>query len=812
MEPKLANANDMKTYLNCRKKSLQHFKDNKSGGLTTKDAVQFLLQGTLKRKVCRFCLSITTSLSELDEILEVASLGALYQVTIRDMIASFYPFQVSDDPNFPSKICTKCLDKTISSYLFTQQCERAERALRNYFNDINEKFEKLDPLERVKKRGRRKLNPNFNMLYVDYKKVMSYADPIINIVNIGASLEENEDEMEISELECPRCWLVLPNIESLINHEKIHPKSMWYNCRLCGKSFVKYSQYKNHKKQIHISGKKSDTNITKKEFKCNECGLVSEDVGKHLQHIEKHKFKQVIEHLIERKMNDLCTVCMEKGEKMMELNETLHFHAGYPELTGEKSLATILTATIPEMNTVHDNTGTKICETCLNHALASYIFVNKIKYTRDRLQTCISLMLENLKEVGNSDNYRHIMVEISADTILPLMVKEEPVEDVFQSEDCDIDESKLKVEVLEDEFRIESESSDDDSSKFEDFSIEEENIKRSDNLKNTHYPFSANTNLFFDNPARDATKKYFNKKLVNGYQIKGTNSHNLKNTPVDNICSEFLTFKMKPKPLKRRKPKFTCPFCGKHFISDYFLKKHVLKHINMKINCHLCSKQFKSKFYLFEHIKMVHIANDKSYSVCKICGRSFADLKMLLKHKKTHETKECLLCDKLFSSQKRFDSHLQRHAVKFNMVKKLKVQICSFCEKECSNGNELSLHVNKSHLQIKPYSCDMCEKQFYTEYNLSCHKKVHSSYSKETCEFCKKVFKCRKDLVIHLRKHIGTKPHHCQVCQQSFYSDKGLNSHMRRTHGGRFCCRLCKLIFNNKMDLKTHVNVTHNVI
>lgn len=232
----------------------------------------------------------------------------------------------------------------------------------------------------------------------------------------------------------------------------------------------------------------------------------------------------------------------------------------------------------------------------------------------------------------------------------------------------------------------------------------------------------------------------------------------------------------------------------------------------MKVKCPVCLKQLNSKFRLFEHIKMKHIAGDIKYDTCTVCARGFANSKKLQAHKKTHYTKQCQLCDKLFSTQSRFDNHLQRHAMKFNTLKNFKSQTCSFCEKECSNENELSLHVNKSHLQIKPYSCDMCDKQFYTEPNLSSHKRVHEFHSKETCEFCAKVFKCRKDLVVHVRKHIGSKPHNCHVCRQSFYSESSRNAHMKRVHGGRLCCRLCKSMFNRKLDLKAHVNVAHNAM
>ncbi|KPJ14838.1 Zinc finger protein 418 [Papilio machaon] len=353
MEPKLTNTASLKTYSRSKCWKVSNPKDTKSEPLTTKEAVKYLLQGSLKRRVCRFCLTATTSLSELDEILEVASSGAIFQVTIRDMVASFYPFQVSDDANFPNKICGKCLDKTINCYLFTQQCERAERAVRNCFIDISEKFDKLDPLERVKRRGRQKLNPNHNIIHVEHKNVIDYADPIINIVNAGSSLVTNNNDVQMNELECPRCWQVFTNVESLVNHEKIHPKSMWYNCKLCGNSFIKHSHYKKHMKQFHFK-ENPKINTEKQQFQCNECGFICEELENYLQHIEKHKFKNVLECLVEKKTDNLCGVCLDKGDTMTKLNETLCLHGGYPELSGEMTVATILTATIPEKSHKYD--------------------------------------------------------------------------------------------------------------------------------------------------------------------------------------------------------------------------------------------------------------------------------------------------------------------------------------------------------------------------------------------------------------------------------------------------------------------------
>lgn len=448
------------------------------------------------------------------------------------------------------------------------------------------------------------------------------------------------------------------------------------------------------------------------------------------------------------------------------------------------------------MNSLHNFTGTKICEKCLNHAITSYVFIHQTLYVRNRLNTCISLMLDNLNQIAKPEG--NVFIEIAQNTIMPL--KEPDFDENILLKDEEIDESKLKVDVLEDEFRQDSESE------------ESSDASEIDNKKAT------NINIFGEfattleddhlspNLAKNAVKTYEKRKMLNGvHESKYNNSFN-------DICSEFLTFKKRKKPLRRYYScKFTCPLCNKHFVSEYFLKRHIMKHVFTKVECRQCGLKFKSKFYLYEHTKMCHILKQYNFFSCKICGRTFESSNKLDRHMNCHRTKDCHLCCKKFSSQKHYDSHMQRHAVKLQLLQK-PAQTCSFCEKECANDNELSVHVNKVHLQIKPYSCDMCERQFYTESNLNSHKRVHSLLSKEQCEFCSKTLKCRRDLVVHVRKHIGVKPCSCPVCGQSFYSSIKVKNHMKTSHGGKFCCKLCKTVLSTKFELKGHINRVHNMI
>ncbi|KAH9632422.1 hypothetical protein HF086_010815 [Spodoptera exigua] len=1257
--------------------------------LTTKVAVEFLLNGKLKTEVCRYCLKISPALSDLDQVLHIAGTGVLYKVSLRQMIASFYPFKANENEKYPEKICQKCVDRTLNAYFFTQQCDQAERALKNCFDDIDEKLSKLDPIDRPKKRGRQKLNPNHNVLYVEHEKVMDYAEPAYHIINIEA--ESLSKEPIWNEFECKRCWQVLPNLESLLNHDKTHPKSMWYNCRLCGKSFVKLTQLKKHFNVIHVKGCENKPKVDK-SFKCQECGNVTEDYAQHLQHIEKHKFKTVMRYLVERKTDQLCLVCLKKSTDLVNLDKEVSIHGSCPELVGDKSLYTVLSSTLPDpksykyqelyvphtanimtiskrkrkyneisdtnidslcyklslpeivyknkfktedfyyyvfcepeedstvttnvakkpkiveidehdtVNSLKDNENNKLivnevktmsnvehndnndlltddesnddmmgtnakeskiiddelyelidsdssiesnesincftdrhindkietcdyynkddnelatnsgqeaindnttcfretfknkssacitefkfanpivleindngkcetkcdpvnmynteeissndnvlkiknnlswiftntseyntlrdteingtkdvfnkrckicwifkpnkcencnklkeginetvieekqdiaakkteydalnnnniitsidknkeaeakpekrankhkidmwqCEVCLINntndrstcvcceskrynengntkiifginktflpvtpehkesekqekpqileientsmmqlenvtvekkvqmqmvenknvitaqsmdveietdryvaniineemeveelstpfiptfnptpinMLASNIgpFVGtniqfnigstppqyaktgrKIKkvartipkaFHKERLDLCVTLMLRDLKKIEPSAN---VFVQVSPP---PIMAPLENLDELLEENEI-VDESKLKIDVLEDEFRVKTDSESETEAEPE---ISSEGSK-SDTV--TNIPIAP-----IDNLARTATKTYMNKKLVNGLQNQSSKYS------VD-VCSEFLTFN-KRKKVKKEPVKYTCPFCNKHFISIYFLKRHIFKHNNKKAECKICNNVYNSKFLLFEHRRVAHLKPESFYMTCKVCGRNYTDIDKLQDHEQIHRIKPCELCNKVFTTQAHYENHIQKHSAKLKLHTKLHAQTCSFCEKECVNDNELSLHVNKIHLQIKPYSCDMCDRQFYTENNLKCHKKVHSMPSKETCEFCNKTLKSRKQLVIHVRKHIGVKPFGCQICGQFFYSALKVRKHMRLSHGGNFYCRICKSIFPTKYELKEHVNRDHSII
>lgn len=741
------------------------------GPLTSKKAIELLMEGKLGSKVCKFCLNLEPNMYEMGQIFEIAGKKGSCRVTVRDMVGSIYPFEILNEKELPQSICNKCLNRTISSYLFAQQIDRSERALQNFIEDMNNKFDKLDPLDRPKKRGRQKINPNSDTLYAACEFVYDYADPQMCLVNRGNDLKKDT----INQLECPKCWRQFSSIELRMSHEIIHPASMWYCCRICGYSFPKYQGYRRHIRETHDA----PVVIKNPTLACQcKCGNITGNYSEHLQHIEKHKFRTIMESMISGKMDKLCVICMGKEHGMVGLDMKLRLHGGYPEITGDRTLQSILNTTIPDITRPSQLTGTKICESCLDRVISTYLLIQQSHCIKSRLSNCMDHMINSLETVEGPNH--KIFVEISSNLIMPKIES-----DIF-----DVDTDELKVEVLEDEFRIEESGSESEN---------EANVK-SDSLDSEY-----EVKVLKDNCQKQyAAKRNVHNKIAplipNGIDIK------------KDVCSEFLTFHGKKRKRFNVEGNVACLVCDKRFISNYFLMLHMKKHKYCDVGCPKCSHRFKSKFHAKEHIKKDHGVNAYILA-CGECGRSFKSESKLLEHETMHLRNKCRYCNKRFISYNRYIEHLQRHLIVIKRAEALRTKnhVCSICEMECGSNNELYIHINKHHLLLKPFCCDMCEKQFYGAKSLACHKRLHNLPSNETCTFCNKVMKNRRHFVVHLRKHLNTKPFNCPVCDVSFFCKSKKICHMVKSHGGKFVCKLCNSVFFKKTDLKYHRKINHKL-
>ncbi|GAB0098059.1 hypothetical protein DMENIID0001_137490 [Sergentomyia squamirostris] len=109
------------------------------------------------------------------------------------------------------------------------------------------------------------------------------------------------------------------------------------------------------------------------------------------------------------------------------------------------------------------------------------------------------------------------------------------------------------------------------------------------------------------------------------------------------------------------KHKYKCDICGKGFVRNFILTKHMKSHGD-PLSCSICNAKLKTKKTLLQHLK-TH--SDEFPFKCDICGRGFRHKKNLPAHKRTHTGEKpflCQICDQRFTSRPAFRQHMRtRH-------------------------------------------------------------------------------------------------------------------------------------------------------
>lgn len=119
----------------------------------------------------------------------------------------------------------------------------------------------------------------------------------------------------------------------------------------------------------------------------------------------------------------------------------------------------------------------------------------------------------------------------------------------------------------------------------------------------------------------------------------------------------------------------------------------------------------------------------------------------------------------------------------------------------------MAVHI-RSHTKIRPFTCEMCEKKFYTSAKLRAHvESVHIGERKFSCEICGKAFVLRKTLNAHMMSHAAEKAFVCPVCSKGFLFRWALAKHERVHTGERpYVCNLdgCGKRFATSSNLSQH--------
>ncbi|KAL4617741.1 zinc finger protein 652-like [Arapaima gigas] len=189
--------------------------------------------------------------------------------------------------------------------------------------------------------------------------------------------------------------------------------------------------------------------------------------------------------------------------------------------------------------------------------------------------------------------------------------------------------------------------------------------------------------------------------------------------------------------------------------------------------CDRCPRVFHTRWYLEKHVNVTH----RRMHICNRCGKKFVLESELALHLQTdcEQNIQCVSCNKAFKKLWSLHEHIKT--------------VHGYAEKK--------------------FSCETCEKKFYTMAHVRKHMVAHMKDMPFTCETCGKSFKRSMSLKVHSLQHSGEKPFCCENCDERFQYKYQLRSHMS-VHVGhkQFMCQWCGKDFNLKQyfdeHLKTH--------
>eukprot|EP00092_Neocalanus_flemingeri_P019471 GFUD01021094.1.p1 GENE.GFUD01021094.1~~GFUD01021094.1.p1 ORF type:complete len:574 (+),score=138.69 GFUD01021094.1:68-1789(+) len=210
-------------------------------------------------------------------------------------------------------------------------------------------------------------------------------------------------------------------------------------------------------------------------------------------------------------------------------------------------------------------------------------------------------------------------------------------------------------------------------------------------------------------------------------------------------------------------------------------------------------------------IKSVVTGEDLVKLPCPYCGKTFNKGVRFNIHLRKHEGLKpyvCDVCNKEFDNKSTFFNHKKSHLDESNK------SVCDVCGGHYKDAHVLKVHVQTQHLMVeKPFTCDVCGDKFKTKGSLKIHSSKHEEDRAFVCDECGFQTKNKWLLKAHIKTHKTVKDFQCPHCPKTFNFQFILDKHIRiHTNERPFPCETCGTSFVSGIHLRRHQKSVHKTV
>lgn len=250
---------------------------------------------------------------------------------------------------------------------------------------------------------------------------------------------------------------------------------------------------------------------------------------------------------------------------------------------------------------------------------------------------------------------------------------------------------------------------------------------------------------------------------------------------------------------------YPCPLCGKLFERALKRDHHVVrKHTKAyPLQCTMCRRGFMFQKNLDRHFQDAHNSHYMVTAAPAVPTNAQNEAAGPSQQQQGRSFK-CNYCTYTGSTLGDIQVHLSCHP-------EIRFFACENCDKEFSSEVRYQRHVERGLCQQRP-QCDECGKCLSSQTALRNHRLCHGQDRAFACDECGEAFKTSTTLKYHQQaRHGASRPFKCEHCTKGFNFLAQKKRHVSRVHlrQTNHACSMCPMRFMTKRELMLHLLCGH---